>query len=128
MTAGSVTALPGAARRLTSRSPVRDDAFTTVRADGVPGDRVYLIFSLHPALGTTSALFTGPLLLQAPLVSSFAGTLGASGFVVQHVGATDLGPLVEGLSLYLQAFFWNPGLHERAFSSPSRVLLLDTSF
>ncbi len=124
---GAVTQLPGSARRLASRSPVRDDESTSITFTGSPGDNVYLFWSLRPAPGITSRFFVGSFLLGTPLHDAQPGTLDPSGSLTFPVRPHELGPGVEGLSVFAQALFVDPA-GRRFLGSPTHVLLVDASF
>lgn len=124
---GQVIQIPGAARRLSASALLRDDQSTVLSVHGAPGDQVWLVYSPRP--GPRILLPSNrPLLLAAPYSVIPLGTLDASGTKGLVVGPRDLGPGTEAASFHLQALFWNTTLHQRAWSAPSHLQVVDAAF
>ena len=123
-----VTRFPGAERRLSVSSPLRDDRGTVLGLHGVPGDQVWLVASPRPGPRILLPFLNRPLLLAAPYVLLPLGTLDASGTLGLVLGPRDLGSGIQTASFSLQALFWNTTLHERAWSAPSHLLVVDAAF
>ena len=123
---GTLTTVPGTTRRLAISSPLREGATATFSASGLPGDRVWFLFSGAPRPRVTAGNFTGTLLLRPPLFTVSFGIIGPGGTLDQDLTVTELGPAIEGLDYYLQSLFWSPGLGAH-MSTPSAVVVLDAS-
>lgn len=126
--AGHVAQFPGAARRLSASALVRDDESSVLSFHGAPGDQVWVVYSLQPGPRTFLPFLHRPLLLAAPQFVLTLGTLDASGTTGRVIAPKDLGPGIESASFHLQALFWNRTLHERGWSAPSHVLVVDAAF
>jgi hypothetical protein len=123
---GSSTTLPGAAPSLSLSSPVREAELIQATFTGQPGDRVWLAYALRPGPGITSTRWDGALVLGAPRMGLFLGTIPPSGSIQVDFVAGELGPGVESAVLFCQAIFRAAGRF--VTSSPSAVVVLDQSF
>ncbi len=125
--ASTQTTIPGEARTHVASSPVREDGTLSISFVGIPGDLAWGIIGMNPGAGVTRRSFDGPLLLSAPIVTAFVGTVPASGVLDVSVPIGELGLGVSGVVVHAQGTFFDPAARRFVLSEPTAVTLLDRS-
>jgi hypothetical protein len=128
LTAGTHNVLPGTAHEFHVTPTAREGQSITKTYTGPPGEYVFRNYSGFQG-STYFADFRGVLALSlfAPINTKLEGILPAGG---QLVDTSTIGPLsagTEGVTLYLQAAFYNlsTGI---CLGTPSATVLLDSAF
>jgi hypothetical protein len=123
---GSYTLLAGSSHALTCSATCREGQAFTLTFQGQPGELAFLEFSGQQGFFYFPD-FHGVLALDFPILTSFQGTLPASGTLVKSSGViTDIGVATQGITLYLQSAFYSAatGIYQ---ATPSATVLLDAS-
>lgn len=104
---GTIVALPGLARPLRADGPVRGGGTLTLALEGQAGELPFvLVSSSHEPL----ALWNGALVVGLPPGEMLAlPALPSSGATSIAFAVPNVGPLLEGVCLYLQGVFVAPG-------------------
>lgn len=125
---GTLIALPGTGRTLTTNRVVREGASLRVALDGEPGDVVELMLADQSRFVLSSA-WRGVSLLRAPKPAPvmLVGVIDATGVLDLTWPIADLGTGVQGRRVFLQAAFRDTaGI--TTLSTPATVVLLDAAF
>lgn len=123
---GSVTTLPGPARRLQVASPVSEGQVKHLLVSGAPGDAVLVLVGLQPRLAFKPAhvgsLLSTPVVLVLPL-----GTLGNPAELDLPFSIVELGPGVATVHAVLQGAF-KPAGGGHVLGSGSVLIALDSIY
>ena len=115
--------VPGRWRGFAVTSPVRDDGTMTAVYRGYPGDLVWVGIGMTPSARRKGKRYDGPLMLN-PFPCIFVGVVDETCVLTQELRVQDLGPGVEGLHLFTQAFFWDGRF---TMATPSMLTAVDAS-
>jgi hypothetical protein len=120
-------ALSGSAVACSIPTALREGVGSHGVLNAAAGTLAFLVYGTAPAsLGVPSLV--GPLLV-APSVSVLAlGTVPSSGAIVLPLTPSELGPGVEGATVYAQGVAFDPSSATITLGGASAVLLLDSSF
>ncbi|TAJ15811.1 MAG: hypothetical protein EPO68_12215 [Planctomycetota bacterium] len=125
--AGSHSPLGGAAHSLDCSATCREGQFFLLTFKGVPGELAFIDYSGTQGF-TYFPDFKGVLALGFPLFTLFQGTIPGGGTLTKTSATiNDLGLGVEGVTLYLQAGFFDPSTGAIFQGSHSATALLDSS-
>ena len=109
-------------------NPVRESTSLAITLNGVPGDRVAIIFS-PTTTSVFNAQWNGQQMFPLPAQARFQilGFVPPSGTFVYNLGLSDLGPGVQSKTFFAQTLFDGTG-GERLLGTAMPLLVLDSAF
>ena len=125
--ASTSSTLPVSSRRFDVSSPVRENANVTLTFEGLPGDRVWLLYALSPGTAREPRRAAGAVYL-APGHDVFeVGALDSYGQLSFSVTAPTLPAGVEGTVFFCQAVFYEAAAKRFVFGSARSLCVLSAS-
>jgi hypothetical protein len=123
---GNVTVFSGIGGTLHPPPPVRENTQLSLVFDGRPGDHVHLLIARTAAYQFIPSE-EGVLLLASPMRRLDFGVLPATGRFTRSIPIFDLDPVLDSVTLQLQATFTTPQ-GEVVLGSPGSLVVLSDNF
>ncbi|MBL8693119.1 MAG: hypothetical protein JNJ88_03400 [Planctomycetes bacterium] len=119
---------PGTARSFSVSSPVREQQPVALDFAGIPGEQTGLLASGAPIAPLFFADLRGALVVDLALADALlTGPIGSDGVLHSSLTVPTLPSSVEGLTFYLQSFFFDLTVPHAALGPASSLVLLDSS-
>ena len=124
---GALIELPGTHRSMEIFRVIREGGVSPIELQGADGDLAWLF--LGPTVAHTFELgLLGTLLPGPPLFAIPAGTLPAGGKKLLTPFIGELGPGIEGITLYEQPLFFEPASTLVLLGTPRVAVFVDAAF
>ena len=125
---GMMAAWSGTARHFECESPVREQQTVTLRAGGLPGEQVGVLYTSQPSAGDLMPSYLGAAAVSIAHVEGLSlGTIGSGGSASFPVSVPLLPPTTHGTTVYLQAVFFDAPLTYAVLGPPSACVVLGAS-